>query len=247
MATPTTISAPTFNAPMDELKPALTGRVLVVEGDIALQKVLQRLFCSKGYEVDVAPDGSAGLEILRRRLPSALILDLRPGSASCDLCREIVRLAPGLPFIILSANSNVVDKVRLLELGAADYVTIPFSPRELVARLGAQMRRAQHISIDTTYVFRDVIVDFSKTETTRRGQTVSLTATEFKTLTFLTKNAQRVISRDELLREVWGYENYPCTRTVDTHILRLRQKLESDPSHPSHFLTVHRMGYKFVP
>ena len=188
------------------------------------------------------------MEILRRRLPSGLILDLqRPGSTGCDLCREIVRLAPGLPFIILSANSNVGDKVRLLELGAADYVTIPFSPRELVARLRAQMRRAQRISIDTTYVFRDVIVDFSRIETTRRGQTVSLTAKEFKALTFLTKNAQRVISRDELLREVWGYQNYPCTRTVDTHILRLRQKLESDPSHPSHFLTVHRVGYKFVP
>jgi DNA-binding response OmpR family regulator len=248
MATTTTISAPTLNIPMDELRPATTGRILVVEKDIALQKVLQRLFCSEGYDVDVAPDGNAGLEILRRRQPSALTLDLqRPGSAGCDLCREIVRLAPGLPFIILSANSNVLDKVLLLDLGAADYVTVPFSPRELVARLRTHMRRAQRISLDTPYVFGDVIVDFSKTEATRRGQTVTLTAKEFKTLTFLTKNAQRVISRDELLSEVWGYQNYPCTRTVDNHILRLRQKLESDPSNPSHFLTVHGMGYKFVP
>ena len=248
MATATTISAPTFNAPMDELRPATTGRVLVVEGDIALRKVLQRLFCSKGYDVDVAPDGTAGLEILRRRLPSALILDLpRPRSAGRDLCREIVRLAPGLPFIILGASASVTDKVSLLESGAADYMTIPFSPRELVARLRAQIRRAQRTSIDTPNVFKDVILDFSKTETTRRGQTVTLTPKEFKALTFLTQNAQRVISRDELLSEVWGYQNYPCTRTVDTHIWRLRQKLESDPSHPSHFLTVHRMGYKFVP
>src|ERR1700678_861314 len=124
MATPTTISAPTFNAPMDELKPALTGRVLVVEGDIALQKVLQRLFCSKGNEGDVPPDGSAGLEILRRRLPSPQTLDLRPGSASCDLCREIVRLAPGLPFIIISANSNFVDTVLFFALGGAAFVQI---------------------------------------------------------------------------------------------------------------------------
>jgi DNA-binding response OmpR family regulator len=109
------------------------------------------------------------------------------------------------------------------------------------------MRRSSRVSPDSLYVFEDVIVDFSKTEITRGGEKVTLTAKEFKTLEFLAKNAERVISRDELLNEVWGYQNYPCTRTVDNHILRLRQKLESDPSHPSHLLTVHRMGYKFVP
>ena len=132
-------------------------------------------------------------------------------------------------------------------MGADDYLTIPFSPRELVARVRALMRRASRISPESLYVFEDVIVDFSKTEITRGGEKVMVTAKEFKTLEFLTKNPERVISRDELLNEVWGYQNYPCTRTVDNHILRLRQKLESDPSHPSHFLTVHGMGYKFVP
>jgi DNA-binding response OmpR family regulator len=132
-------------------------------------------------------------------------------------------------------------------MGADDYLTIPFSPRELVARLRALMRRASRISPESLYVFEDVIVDFSKTEITRGGEKVMVTAKEFKTLEFLTKNPERVISRDELLNEVWGYQNYPCTRTVDNHILRLRQKLESDPSHPSHFLTVHGMGYKFTP
>jgi len=156
-------------------------------------------------------------------------------------------LVPNLPFVILSANSDIVDKVLLLEIGADDYVTIPFSPRELVARLRALIRRSARISSEMFYAFEDVVVDFSRMDVTRFGEKVPLTAKEFKTLEFLTKNAQRVVSRDELLNEVWGYQSYPCTRTVDNHILRLRQKLESDPSDPSHFLTIHRMGYKFVP
>jgi DNA-binding response OmpR family regulator len=196
----------------------------------------------------IVADGATGLEMLRKRPPSALLLDLRyPGASGCDLCRKIARLVPNLPFVILSANSDIVDKVLLLEIGADDYVTIPFSPRELVARLRALIRRSARISSEMFYAFEDVVVDFSRMDVTRFGEKVPLTAKEFKTLEFLTKNAQRVVSRDELLNEVWGYQSYPCTRTVDNHILRLRQKLESDPSDPSHFLTIHRMGYKFVP
>jgi len=156
-------------------------------------------------------------------------------------------LIPGLPLVILSGSSDVADKVLLLETGADDYVTVPFSPRELVARLRALIRRASRVSPEGVYVFADVIVDFSKTEITRAGEKITVTPKEFKTLEFLTKNALRVISRDELLEKVWGYENYPCTRTVDNHMLRLRQKLEKDPSNPSHLLTVHGLGYKFVP
>ena len=151
--------------------------------------------------------------------------------------------------MILSASSKVADKVLLLEMGADDYVTIPFSPRELVARLRALLRRASRFGPEDAdvYVFADVMVDFSRTEITRAGEKVVVTPKEFKTLEFLTKNAERVISRDELLDKVWGYESYPCTRTVDNHMLRLRQKLEIDPSRPSHLLTVHGVGYKFVP
>lgn len=243
----TTLAA-TLNAPISELQPATMDRILVIEGDDALRKVLRRLFSSEGYEVDVVPDGIAGLEMLRQKPPIAVILDIqRPESSECDLCRKIANLIPGLPLVILSASSKVADKVLLLEMGADDYVTIPFSPRELVARLHALMRRASRVSPEDVYVFEDVIVDFSKTEVTRCGEKVTVTAKEFKTLEFLTKNADRTISRDEFLNEVWGYQNYPCTRTVDNHILRLRQKLESDPSRPSHFLTVHCRGYKFVP
>ena len=134
-------------------------------------------------------------------------------------------------------------------MGADDYVTIPFSPRELVARVRALIRRTSRFSPEEAdvYVFADVMLDFYKTEITRGGEKIAVTPKEFKTLKFLAKNAQRVISRDELLNEVWGYQHYPCTRTVDNHMLRLRQKLETDPSHPSHFLTVHGQGYKFVP
>jgi DNA-binding response OmpR family regulator len=153
----------------------------------------------------------------------------------------------GLPLVILSGSSDVTDKVLLLEMGADDYVTVPFNPRELVARLRAQIRRASRIRPEDKYVFEDVIVNFSKAEITRAGEKITVTRKEFKTLEFLTKNDQRVISRDELLDKVWGYENYPCTRTVDNHMLKLRQKLERDPSHPLHLLTVHGLGYKFVP
>ena len=240
--------AATLNAPISELRPAPMERILVIEDDRALRKTLGRLFSSEGYEVDMVPDAVCGLERLRQGVPAAIILDLPlPGSSGCDLCKKIANLVPGLPLVILSGSSDVADKVLLLEMGADDYVTVPFSPRELVARLRALIRRASRVSPEAVYVFSDVVVDFSKMEITRSGEKVTVTAKEFKTLEFLTKNAERTISRDELLDKVWGYQDYPCTRTVDNHMLRLRQKLESDPSRPSHFLTVHRVGYKFVP
>jgi two-component system alkaline phosphatase synthesis response regulator PhoP len=243
----------TLNTPISELRPAAMELILVIEGDGALRKILRRLFYSEGYEVDVVSDGVAGLETLRQRMPAALILDLpRPGSSGCDLCKEVAGMFPDLPLVILSTSSDVADKVLLLEMGADDYVTVPFSPRELVARLRALIRRASRANqdraiLEDVYVFENVTVDFSKTEITRGGEKIVVTPKEFKTLEFLTKNARRVISRDELLAKVWGYQNYPCTRTVDNHLLKLRQKLESNPSQPSHLLTVHGMGYKFVP
>jgi DNA-binding response OmpR family regulator len=248
MATAT--SAATLNTPISELRSARMERILVIEDDGASRKILRRLFSSEGYEVDVVPDGVCGLEMLRQRVPAAVILDLLfPGSSECDLCKKIANLIPGLPLVLLSASSDVADKVLLLEMGADDYVTVPFSLRELIARLHALIRRASRVSPDDKdiYVFADVIVDFSKMEITRDGEKITVTAKEFKMLEFLTKNAERVISRDEFLNDVWGYQNYPCTRTVDIHILRLRKKLESDPTHPSHLLTVHGVGYKFVP
>ena len=224
-------------------------RVLVIEDDRAVQKALKRLFESEGYAVDVASNGVEGLEKFRATVPSALVLDLRlPGVPGQDVCRQVKQSAPDVPIIILSAKSEVSDKVLLLELGADDYVTKPFSPRELLARVRAAVRRTSgRGAVQSTLLsFGDVAADFSKMELTCAGKPVALTAQEFKILKFMSENVARVISREELLNEVWGYQNYPSTRTVDNHILRLRQKLEKDPSNPVHFRTVHSAGYKFV-
>jgi DNA-binding response OmpR family regulator len=141
-----------------------------------------------------------------------------------------------------------MDKVLLLELGAHDYVTKPFSPRELLARVRTAIRRrATQAPLADTFSFGDVKVNFTRMELWRDGQLVPMTSQEFKVLKFMIHNAERVLSREELLNQVWGYKNYPSTRTVDNHILRLRQKLEKDSTNPMHFRTVHSAGYKFVP
>jgi DNA-binding response OmpR family regulator len=230
--------------------PKALERILVVEDDRAVQRALKRLFESEGFLVEVAPTGPLGLEMFEAQQPAALVLDLRlPGLSGQDVCREIKKRSPGLPIVVLSAKSDVMDKVLLLEMGADDYVTKPFSPRELLARVRSAMRRsARSASASSTVTgFDDVKVDFLKMELTRAGQPVALTAQEFKILKYLLQNPERVISRDELLNIVWGYQNYPTTRTVDNHILKLRQKLEKDPRKPVHFRTVHSAGYKFVP
>jgi DNA-binding response OmpR family regulator len=223
-------------------------KILVVEDDRAVQKALRRLFISNGYSVDVAQTGNAGLEMVDSSAPSAVILDLRlPGMQGQEVCREIKSRFPSLPVVVLSATTDVIDKVLLLEMGADDYVTKPFSPRELLARVKASMRRATRPSaVPEVFTFDDITVNFTKMELTQAGKPIALTTQEFKVLKFFVQNQDRVVSREELLNEVWGYRNYPSTRTVDNHILRLRQKLEKDPSHPLHFKTVHGTGYKFV-
>ncbi|MGA7567161.1 MAG: response regulator transcription factor [Terriglobales bacterium] len=228
--------------------PAGSERVLAIEDDRAVQKALQRLFAAEGYAVDIAGNGTLGLEMFRAATPSVLVLDLSlPGTPGQDVCREISQAAPSLPIIVLSAKTEVTDKVLLLELGAHDYVTKPFSPRELLARVRTAMRRSTRIPRTETFEFADIKVDFAKMELSRDGNAVQLTSQEFKVLKFMIQNAERVLSREELLNHVWGYQNYPSTRTVDNHILRLRQKLERDPARPLHFRTVHSSGYKFVP
>jgi DNA-binding response OmpR family regulator len=227
--------------------PRSAGRILVVEDDPAVQKALKRLFETEGFTVEVRSDGRSALESVQACAPSAIVLDLRlPKLSGRDLCKEVKAQAPTLPIVVLSAASDVSDKVLLLELGADDYVTKPFSPRELLARVRAALRHTVRTAAVTTVTFDGISVDFRKMEVKRDGNPVVLTAQEFKTFQFLVQNADRVISRDELLNEVWGYQNYPSTRTVDNHILKLRQKLEKDPSSPVHFRTVHGMGYKFV-
>ena len=229
------------------LAPRQAGRILVVEDDPAVQRALRRLFETEGYLVETQSDGRAALDSFGVAMPSAVVLDLRlPKVSGRDVCKHIKEVAPTLPIVVLSAASDVSDKVLLLELGADDYVTKPFSPRELLARVRAALRHTERSPEVKVVSFDGISVDFKKMEIKRDGKPVTLTAQEFKTFQFLVQNADRVISRDELLNEVWGYQNYPSTRTVDNHILKLRQKLEKDPSSPVHFRTVHGMGYKFV-
>ena len=227
------------------LRPA--SRILVVEDDPAVQKALKRLFETEGYTVEIQSDGQSAIESFQASAPAAVVLDLRlPKLSGRDVCKEIKAQAPTLPILVLSAASDVSDKVLLLELGADDYVTKPFSPRELLARVRAALRHTARVPEAQVVSFDNISVDFRKMEVKRDGEPVVLTAQEFKTFQFFVQNADRVITRDELLNEVWGYQNYPSTRTVDNHILKLRQKLERDPSSPTHFRTVHGMGYKFV-
>jgi DNA-binding response OmpR family regulator len=223
-------------------------KILVIDDDRTLYKPLQHAFETEGYAPDFVSDGAAGLEAFRAAPPVLVLLDLTlPKVHGREVCRTIKNEAPSLPIIVLSASADEVDKVLLLELGADDYVTKPFSPRELMARVHAVLRRARGPKVADTYAFDDVAIDFAKMELFRKGEALTLTPQEFKVLKYFVGNPERVISRDELLNEVWGYNCYPSTRTVDNHIMKLRQKLEDDPLNPTHFKTVHGAGYKFVP
>jgi DNA-binding response OmpR family regulator len=175
-------------------------KVLVVEDDRAVQKALKRLFESEDYSVQITGDGAGGLEAFRSSTPSVVDLDLRlPGMPGRDVCREIKKEAPSVPVIVLSAKTDVSDKVLLLELGADDYITKPFSPRELLARVRAAVRRSGATSVAEQFSFGEVCADFARMEVTRSGQRVTLTAQEFKILKFFAQNTERVLSRAELL------------------------------------------------
>lgn len=224
------------------------GTILVVEDDPRMQRVLQRMFSLEQYEVLVAGDGETGLGLFSSRRPIAVVLDLvLPQISGRELCQKFKHLSPETPVIVVSAISEVVDKVLLLELGADDYVTKPFSPRELLARVQAAIRRRRKPAVAISYRFADCEIDFKKMTVVRQGMPIVLTSHEFRLLKFFTENAERVLGREELLNEVWGYNCYPTTRTVDNQILKLRQKLEPEPANPTHFLTIYGAGYKFVP
>jgi DNA-binding response OmpR family regulator len=224
------------------------GTILVVEDDPRMQRVLQRMFADEQYEVLKVGEGNTALELFKTKRPIAVVLDLiLPQISGRELCQRFKAIAPETPVIIVSAVSEVVDKVLLLELGADDYVTKPFSPRELMARVQAAIRRRKRLVNSDLYQFSDCEIDFKKMTVIRKSGPVIMTSHEFRLLKFFTDNAERVLSRDELLNEVWGYNCYPTTRTVDNQILKLRQKLEPDPANPAHFLTIYGAGYKFIP
>lgn len=224
------------------------AQILVVEDDVRMQKILYRLFSEQGYAVTVCGDGQAGLNSFHSARPAAVVLDLMlPNIYGRDLCRIIKAERPETPVVILSAVSEVADKVLLFDTGADDYVTKPFSPRELLARVQAAIRRTQKAPATAVLRFGEYEVDFVRMTAQREGHSARLTANEFKLLRYFADHAERVLSREELLNEVWGYNCAPTTRTVDNQILKLRQKLEPDATEPRYIRTVHGAGYKFVP
>ena len=226
-------------------------RILIVEDDHRMQKVLTRIFAREGFAVETADNGRAALELFQSAAPTAVLLDLMlPQISGREVCRHMKEASPTTPVVILSSIADVVDKVLLLEIGADDYVTKPFSPRELLARVQAAIRRQNRTATPASgavYRFGDCVLDFDKMSARCNGSEVVLTALEFKLLRFFVSNAAVVLSREVLLNRVWGYNAYPSTRTVDQQILKLRQKLEADPANPVHLLTIYGAGYKFNP
>jgi DNA-binding response OmpR family regulator len=222
-------------------------RILVVDDDSSVQQMLRRTFEPAGFDVAIAGNGKVALERFRASIPQAVILDLLlPEKSGQEVCRDIRQECYSVPILVLTAVTDEADKVLMLELGADDYVTKPFSPRELLARVRAAVRRRGQTSKCEVVSFDDVDANFTQMVLCRNGKTVPATALEFKVLRFFANNEGRVLSRTELLNGVWGYHDCPTTRTVDAHILSLRKKLERNPAEPVHFRTVHKVGYRFV-
>jgi DNA-binding response OmpR family regulator len=229
-----------------------TSRVLIVEDEIAILRGLADNMRFEGYEVLTASDGESGYELLAHSRPDLVILDLMlPRMSGAEVCRRARASGIATPILMLTARSQERDRVAGLDLGADDYVTKPFSLPELLARVRALLRRSQLPSASKTeriprLVFGDVEVDFSSYEARRDGVPVEMTRKEFHVLRYLASHPGQVITREQLLQDVWGFEKYPTTRTVDNHILSLRTKLEPEPARPQYLLTVHGVGYKWL-
>ncbi|HEX6724822.1 MAG TPA: response regulator transcription factor [Gaiella sp.] len=222
--------------------------ILVVDDDPIVRDVVVRYLERDGHRTLVAEDGHRAEELLRDERLDLVVLDVMlPGKDGLALCRSI-RPSSSLPVILLTARGEEADRIVGLELGADDYVTKPFSPRELAARVRALLRRAS-ASPDppATLAFGDVVLDGGTREVRRAGEAVNLTAKEFDLLWFLASNTRRVFSRDQLMVSVWGYEPALDSGTVTVHVRRLRKKVEADPARPRHLQTVWGVGYRLVP
>jgi DNA-binding response OmpR family regulator len=225
------------------------SRVLVVEDDPAILRGLADNLALESYEVLTATDGEAANRLVGESRPDLIVLDLMlPKLSGYELCRKLRAEGVTTPILMLTARGEEADRVLGLDLGADDYVTKPFSVRELMARVRALLRRSQpDRSQPDELSFGDVTVDFRSYEARKSGERVELTPKEHQLLRALAARSGEVVKREELLAEVWGYESLPQTRTVDNHVASLRAKLESDKSTNRHIQTVHGVGYKFVP
>jgi len=221
--------------------------ILVIDDDESLRDTIGVLLEREGFRAVLAADGKSGLDRAILGKPALILADLRlPDLSGVEVCKRLRTSGVRTPIIVLSAVGEEIDKVLLLEMGADDYVVKPFGTRELLARIRAVLRRVPG-EPERVLSFADTTVDIERRIVTRRGQQVRFTPAEYNLLTFFLQNPDRALTRDIILNSVWGYESFPNTRTVDAHVVRLRQKLESDPNCPRHFLTLHKVGYRFLP
>jgi DNA-binding response OmpR family regulator len=220
--------------------------VLVIDDDHNLRETIGIMLETEGFRPVLARDGSSGFEQALALKPGLILVDLlMPGLSGVEVCKQLRATGMKTPLIVLSAMAGEMDKVQLLEIGADDYVVKPFGARELLARIRAVLRRATPEDCKVME-FGDVEVDLTRRIVSRRGKEVRLTRAEYYLLTYFLQNPDRALSREVILNSVWGYDSFPHTRTVDAHVVRLRQKLESDGANPKHFLTVHGVGYRFL-
>ena len=223
-------------------------RVLVIEDDPAMSVALRDGFEFEKNHVEMAGDGDEGLRLASRGDFDVIILDVMlPKKSGLDVCKELRRNGIATPVIMLTARGQEIDKIVGLKLGADDYVTKPFSFMELLARVDAVIRRSRRTVPGDEVTIGDIRLDFKTYQAMRSDRQIDLTPREFRILRYFLDHSNEVVSREALLNHVWGYDSAAFTRTVDTHMARLRQKIESVPSEPRHLITVHRVGYKFVP
>lgn len=228
----------------------MSKKILLVEDEQGLVVTLTDRLTEEGYTVNSVSDGTAGFSRATAERFDLIILDLMlPHSSGLDVCRDLRQRGIKTPVLMLTAKSQLMDKVIGLKLGADDYLTKPFEMPELLARLEALLRRSSSVLSDSSgqiVQFGEVTVDFHSTRVFRGGQPLELSAREFKLLRYFIEHRGLALSRDELLNAVWGYNAMPFTRTVDVHVAWLRQKIEPQPRHPQFILTVHGIGYRFV-
>jgi DNA-binding response OmpR family regulator len=223
-------------------------KVLIVEDDQAMAVALRDGFSYEGYTVEVARDGATGLKLATDRNHDLIILDVMlPKMCGLELCKHLRNDGKQTPIIMLTARGQEIDKVVGLKTGADDYVTKPFSFLELMARVEAILRRTSRTETGFEQVqFGDVVLNFKSLEAQKSGRSLDLSPREFKILRYFLEHRGEVITRDQLLDAVWGYDGFPLTRTVDMHIAKLRHKIEDSPTDPHYIVTVHRAGYKFI-
>ena len=224
-------------------------KILIIEDEADLVKGLKLNLADEGYEVEWASDGREGLRRALEEAPDLIILDIMlPGMNGLEVCRELRQKKANIPVIMLTAKGEEVDKIVGLEIGADDYMTKPFSVRELLARIKAHLRREKREpqSVPKTCVFGDVEVDFVHFKVRRAGRESDLTSLEVDILRYLIAHKGEVVSREALLDKIWGYEKFPTTRTIDNHILKLRKKIEEDPARPRHIFSIYGEGYRFM-